>query len=231
MEQRSVLVTFGPLTASLAAGYGVLFTMLDDYRDQYGINEGALGAIIGIGFVSGFVAQVLIGPLADRGHARRLVLAGVFLNVAGLMAMALATAFVPLLLGRLVMGVGVGMAMPAIRRIVILSEPDRLGHNLGRLLSIDVAGFNRTLEVTAPLAQVQPWIYDNIDGDKIMRDSPEWSGIPQSWLKTEDEVAGMREDRASAESEANAVETAKPVADSLKSIAQAQQINVESGIV
>lgn len=141
MEQRSVLVTFGPLTASLAAGYGVLFTMLDDYRDEYGVNEGALGAIIGIGFVSGFVAQVLIGPLADRGHARRLVLAGVFLNVAGLVAMALATAFVPLLMGRLVMGVGVGMAMPAIRRIVILSEPDRLGHNLGRLLSIDVAGF------------------------------------------------------------------------------------------
>jgi len=141
VEQRSVLVTFGPLTASLAAGYGVLFTMLDDYRDQYGVNEGALGAIIGIGFVAGFVAQVLIGPLADRGHARRLVLAGVFLNVAGLVAMALATAFVPLLMGRLVMGVGVGMAMPAIRRIVILSEPDRLGHNLGRLLSIDVAGF------------------------------------------------------------------------------------------
>lgn len=97
--------------------------------------------------------------------------------------------------------------------------------------SIDVAGFNRTLEVTAPLAQVQPWIYDNIDGDKIMRDSPEWSGIPQSWLKTEDEVASTREERAAAESQATAVETAKPVADSLKSIAQAQQLNVESGIV
>lgn len=141
VQQRSVLVTFGPLTASLAAGYGVLFTMLDDYREQYGIAEGSLGAIIGIGFVSGFIAQVLIGPLADRGHARRLVLAGIFLNVVGLSMMALATAFVPLLIGRLVMGIGVGMAMPAIRRIVILSEPERLGHNLGRLLSIDVAGF------------------------------------------------------------------------------------------
>jgi MFS family permease len=141
VQNRPVLYTFGPLTASLAAGYGVLFTMLDDYRDEYGIAEGALGAIIGVGFLSGFVAQVLIGPLADRGHARRLVLGGILLNVVGLLLMALATAFVPLLLGRLVMGTGVGMAMPAIRRIVILSEPDRLGHNLGRLLSIDVAGF------------------------------------------------------------------------------------------
>jgi MFS family permease len=141
VQNRPVLYTFGPLTACLAAGYGVLFTMLDDYREEYGIAEGALGAIIGIGFVSGFVAQVLIGPLADRGHARRLVLGGMLLNVVGLLMMALATAFVPLMIGRLVMGVGVGMAMPAIRRIVILSEPGRLGHNLGRLLSIDVAGF------------------------------------------------------------------------------------------
>lgn len=141
MRNRSILATFGLLTACLAAGYGVLFTMLDDYRDTYGIGEGALGLIIGIGFFSGFVAQVLLAPIADRGHARRMVLAGMFMNVAGLLVMAWATAFVPLMAGRMIMGIGVGMAMPAIRRIVILSDPERLGHNLGRLLSIDVAGF------------------------------------------------------------------------------------------
>lgn len=141
MRQRSVLATFGLLTACLAAGYGVLFTMLDDYRNEYGIGEGALGVIIGIGFFAGFVAQMLIAPLADRGHARHLVLGGMFMSVAGLLLMAFATTFVPLLFGRLVMGVGAGMALPAVRRIVILSEPDNLGHNLGRLLSIDVAGF------------------------------------------------------------------------------------------
>ena len=47
----------------------------------------------------------------------------------------------PLLAGRFVMGVGVGMAVPAIRRIVILGDPVNLGHNLGRLLAADVAGF------------------------------------------------------------------------------------------
>lgn len=141
MRQRPVLVTFGVLTASLAAGYGVLFTMLDDYRDEYGIGESSLGAIIGIGFFAGFVAQVLIAPVADRGHARRIVLGGMLLNVAGLVLLALATTFIPLMLGRMITGIGIGMAMPAVRRIVILSDPDRLGHNLGRLLSIDVAGF------------------------------------------------------------------------------------------
>lgn len=141
MGARPVLVAFGALTACLAAGYGVLFTVLDDYREEYGIAEGSLGAIIGIGFVSAFVAQILLAPLADRGHARRIVLLGVFANLVGVTLLAFGTAFVPLLLGRLVMGIGLGMAMPAIRRIVIIADPDNLGHNLGRLLSVDVAGF------------------------------------------------------------------------------------------
>lgn len=141
MRTRSVLVTFGPLTASLTAGYGVLFSMLDVYRDEYGIGEGALGTVMGVGFFSGFLAQVLIAPYADRGHARRLVLAGMMMNVLGVLLMALATSVVPLMAGRVVTGIGIGMAVPAVRRIVILSEPERLGNNLGRLLSIDVAGF------------------------------------------------------------------------------------------
>jgi MFS family permease len=115
--------------------------MLDVYRDEYGIGEGALGTVMGVGFFSGFLAQVLIAPYADRGHARRLVLAGMMMNVLGVLMMALATSVVPLMAGRVVTGIGIGMAMPAVRRIVILSEPERLGNNLGRLLSIDVAGF------------------------------------------------------------------------------------------
>jgi MFS family permease len=37
--------------------------------------------------------------------------------------------------------VGIGAAHPAIRRLVILSDPDNLGQNLGRLLSASVFGF------------------------------------------------------------------------------------------
>ena len=32
----------------LAAGYGVLFTIVDDYRDEYGISETAIGIVIGL---------------------------------------------------------------------------------------------------------------------------------------------------------------------------------------
>jgi MFS family permease len=151
MRPKSMVPTFGLLMAMLGAGYGVLFTMLDDYRDEYGISESALGAVIGLGFLSGFLSQILIAPLADRGYARRVVLTGMAFNVGGLLVMAFSKAFVPLLAGRLVMGIGVGMAFPAIRRIVILAEPDRLGHNIGRLLAFDVGGFAAGPAVSAAL--------------------------------------------------------------------------------
>jgi MFS family permease len=151
MRPKSMVLTFGLLMAMLGAGYGVLFTMLDDYRDQYGISESQLGAVIGLGFLSGFLSQILIAPLADRGYARRVVLAGMAINVCGLLVMAFSKSFVPLLAGRLVMGIGVGMAFPAIRRIVIVSEPDRLGHNIGRLLAFDVGGFAAGPAVSAAL--------------------------------------------------------------------------------
>ena len=136
-----MLLTFGLVLGLLAMGYGALFSMLDDIRDEYGVGESALGAVIGIGFLAGFVSQILIAPFADRGHARLLVYGGVALNVVGLLLLASATAFVPLLAGRFVMGIGIGMAVPAIRRIVIVAEPDHIGHNVGRLLAADVAGF------------------------------------------------------------------------------------------
>src|SRR6188472_3675710 len=123
----SVLATFGPVLALLAMGYGALFSMLDDIRDTYGIGEAALGAVIGMGFFAGFIAQVLIAPLADRGHARALVLGGICVNVVGLVLLSASRSFLPLLSGRFVMGVGVGMAVPAVRRIVILADPDRIG--------------------------------------------------------------------------------------------------------
>ncbi len=136
-----LLVAFGGLMASLAAGYGVLFTIVDDYKNEYGIGEAAIGIVIGTGFIAGFLAQVLIAPLADRGHARRVVLAGVAINVLGLLLMALGTSLLPILIGRFVSGVGIGAASPAVRRIVILADPGNLGQNLGRLLAAEVFGF------------------------------------------------------------------------------------------
>lgn len=143
---------FFVLTAALTAGHGVLLTVLDDYRDTYGISEGALGVVVGLGFFTSFLAAVTIAPLADRGFARRLVMVGLSLDVAGLLLTAFSTSFVALASGRFITGIGTGMAVPAIRRIVVLAEPQRLGNNLGRLLAFDVAGLALGPVVSAVLA-------------------------------------------------------------------------------
>jgi MFS family permease len=141
MRTRSVVVVFGTLTGLFASGYGVMFTVLDEFRDQYGISEGALGLIVAMGFLSSFVAQVTIAPLADRGHAKLMIALGMVFNVAGLLGMAYGTSVMVLLVARFVMGTGVGLAYPAARRIVILADPEHLGQNLGRMLAADVTGF------------------------------------------------------------------------------------------
>ena len=141
VRNRRLVYSFGVLTGLFAAGYGVMFSMLDDFRDSYGITGSSLGLIVAVGFFSSFVAQVVFGPMADRGHAKRLVYIGMALDVIGLIAMAAGRDEAVLLAARVVMGLGAGIALPAIRRIVILADPGDIGANVGRMLSADVAGF------------------------------------------------------------------------------------------
>jgi len=138
---KSLVRTLQAATFFLAASYGVMFTMLDDYRDEYGISESFLGLIVAMGFFSSFVGQLSLAPLADRGHAKKLLVIGFTAQIAGLLLMAYGTTAMLLSSGRLLMGIGAGMAMPALRRIVIVADPENLGTNMGRLLSVDVAGF------------------------------------------------------------------------------------------
>jgi MFS family permease len=138
---KRLIVTLQVATAIMSMTYGVMFTMLDDYRDEYGISESGLGLVLAIGFFAAFIGQITLAPLADRGHAKRMMIIGFALVVAGSLVMAFGTTLIALLVGRLVMGVGGGMSLPALRKIVIVSDPDNLGGNMGRLLSVDIAGF------------------------------------------------------------------------------------------
>ncbi len=118
-----------------------MFTILDDYRDEYGISETFLGLVVAVGFFASFAAQLGLAPFADRGHARRLLVAGFAAVVAGCLLMGFGTTSLVIILGRLLMGIGAGMSLPALRRIIIVSDPENMGLNMGRLLSVDVAGF------------------------------------------------------------------------------------------
>ena len=140
IERRSTFALFG-LSATLTAGYGVLFTLVGDYRDEYGISETMVGLIIGVGFIVAFVAQTLLGPLGDRGHARTLIVIGSVSNVTGLLMMGFGSNAPVLLTGRIISGLAIGAAAPAIKRIVVVGSGENLGRNLGSLFSADVFGF------------------------------------------------------------------------------------------
>ena len=141
MHTKRLILTLQIAMGVLASGYGVMFTMLDDWRAEFGIQETGLSMIIAVGFFTSFIAQLTIAPYADRGHARKLMTVGMAANAAGALIMAFGSSLPLFVLGRFVMGVGAGIAIPAIKRIVIVSDPENMGGNLGRGVSIEVGGF------------------------------------------------------------------------------------------
>jgi len=141
VHTKRLILTLQVAMGVLASGYGVMFTMLDDWRAEFGIQETGLSMIIAIGFFTSFVAQLTIAPLADKGYARKLLSLGMLANAVGAVIMAFGESLPTFLLGRFSMGLGAGIAIPAIKRIVIVSDRENIGRNLGRGVSIEVGGF------------------------------------------------------------------------------------------
>lgn len=139
--QRHLVRLLQCASALGAMSYGVMFTVLDDYRNTYGISESQLGLVVAAGFIAGFVSNVFVAPVADKGHAKRLVTIGLITQIAGCLVMAFGSTFGVLVLGRFLTGIGGGAADPALRRIIILANPQEMGSNLGRIVAAGVAGF------------------------------------------------------------------------------------------
>jgi MFS family permease len=70
-----------------------------------------------------------------------MVRAGLAFAAVAMLGCALATQLWAFIGARVLLGLGSGMAGPALRRLVILREPEHVGANLGRQMSFDLAGF------------------------------------------------------------------------------------------
>ncbi len=147
------LLPYCIVAGSMSLGYGSIYTLLADLRDRYGFTEAQLGYIVAAGFLAGFVTQLSLARLADRGYAPMLVRGGILLAMGAMIGSAVATEFWAFLVARLLLGLGSGAVGPAMRRIVITREPDAVGANLGRLAAFDVAGFMLGPLVAAVVAQ------------------------------------------------------------------------------
>jgi hypothetical protein len=95
---------------------------------------------------------------------------------------------------------------------------------------IEVASMAQALQELAPLAQSQPQIFDNFDGDQIARDAPEWSGMPTRWLRPIKDRDMGRQQVAQANSVAAQLAAAKPVSGAIKDIASAAATGAGAGV-
>lgn len=129
-----------------------VITLLGDFRDDFGLTETQVGLIVGVGFFAAFVTQLTLGRLADRGHAPAMVRFGMLAAAASLVGFALSSSFLGFMSARAMLGVAIGLVQPAIRRTVILADPEQTGRNLGRLGVSEIVGFATAPAIAAILA-------------------------------------------------------------------------------
>jgi len=134
-------VPYYAVTAVLTMGYGSVFTLLAEFRNEFGFSESQLGLIASAGFFAGFAAQVGLAQLADRGRTSQMIKFGVALAAVGMLGMVVADELWMFVASRVVFGLSTGAVAPAMRRLLITRDPEAVGTTLGRLTAFDITGF------------------------------------------------------------------------------------------
>ena len=147
-------IPYYAVTAVLTMGYGSVFTLLAEFRNEFGFSESQLGLIASAGFFAGFVAQVGLAPLADRGRTPQMIRFGVTLAAVGMLGMVVADELWMFVASRVVFGLSTGAVAPAMRRLLITRDPDAIGTTLGRLTAFDVSGFVLGPAVAAVMVEI-----------------------------------------------------------------------------
>jgi len=135
------LLPYYLLVALVMMSLGGIFTLLGEIRDELGFEESQLGVMVGAGFLTAFISQVGLARFSDRGHSALMIRCGLLGLAAGTAVMAIADDYWWFLAARMLLGLGAGTLLPAARRIVVVSDPQQVGRNLGMLGAFDVGGF------------------------------------------------------------------------------------------
>ena len=128
-------------------GYGMVITLLADFRDDYGFSGLGIGALGAASFVAGIYSHLFLAKYADRGMARSMVRAGLVMDLLAMVWMASTQNIWQFIAAQLLLGLGAGLYEPAVLKIVISRDPDNMGHNLGKVTAYETAGF-----ILSPLA-------------------------------------------------------------------------------
>lgn len=133
-------------TAAVGVSNSVIFALLSDLQDEFGFADAGLGLIAGVSMLVAFAGQLLLAPLADRGHSKRLIMAGLAAAMAGSVLFAVSSSLLVLIVARAVIGLSNALFLPAARAIAASMSSEGVAQRLGRLGGVEIAGF-----VTGPL--------------------------------------------------------------------------------
>lgn len=148
------LIPYYLLVSAAMMSMGGIFTLLGELRDQLGFSESGLGLMVAMGFFTAFAAQIGLARYSDRGYTAIMLRLGLSSVTIGMASMAFATELWQFIGLRMLIGLGIGSLIPAVRRLVILSDPENMGANVGAMGAFDVGGFLLGPLVTALLAEL-----------------------------------------------------------------------------
>ncbi len=138
---RRVEVTLLASSVALSASNSVVFALMGNLQDTYGLSGRSVGIMVATGFVTSLLVQLLASPLADRGWLRHMLVLGGLVSVAGDLLLASGSNLAVLIGGRALIGAAGGLFFPAARAVMTsLSDVGRPAR-LGRQASAELGGF------------------------------------------------------------------------------------------
>ena len=124
----------------LSSASFVIFPLIPALQGSLGVSTAEVGYLAAAGFASALIAELLVAPAADRGHARLMAVVGVVMVAASLGLSAVSVEGWQLIAGRAVGGFGFGIFVIAASALIVRHDHTRSGELLGRLGAAELAG-------------------------------------------------------------------------------------------
>lgn len=124
----------------LSSASFVIFPLIPALQGSLGVSTAEIGYLAAAGFASALIAELLVAPAADRGHARLMAVIGVIMVAGSLGLSAVAVEGWQLIAGRAVGGFGFGIFVIAASALIVRFDHRRSGELLGRLGAAELAG-------------------------------------------------------------------------------------------
>ena len=140
-QTRSVLSTLMLASAAINAGNGVLFALVAELQKVHGLSTAQLGWMSGAFFLASLLGLITLAHLADRGHAKSLLVAALGCSAGSLLWIAVADSLWELVAARAIEGLSFAVFAASARAIASRIDPERIGANLGKLSAADIGGF------------------------------------------------------------------------------------------